>query len=80
MMQEVQHDLDIFIISFYSSLLEELVVPLQEKLEDWKRSAVQIDKDHSRGLSTTAATSYTSQPSLPPLPASHSICDHSLSG
>lgn len=29
--------------------MEELVVPLQEKLEDWKKNTVQIDKDHAKG-------------------------------
>lgn len=29
--------------------MEELVMPLQEKLEDWKKNAVQIDKDHAKG-------------------------------
>jgi hypothetical protein len=26
-----------------------LVVPLQEKLEDWKKSVVGLDKDHAKG-------------------------------
>jgi hypothetical protein len=26
-----------------------LVVPLQEKLEDWKKSVVNLDKDHAKG-------------------------------
>ena len=38
-----------FLTFCYSSLMEELVVPLQEKLEDWKRNTVLIDKDHSKG-------------------------------
>lgn len=29
--------------------MEELAVPLQEKLEDWKKNTVQIDKDHAKG-------------------------------
>jgi len=33
----------------FSSLLEGLVVPLQEKLEDWKKNTVLIDKDHAKG-------------------------------
>ena len=37
--------------------MEELVVPLQEKLEDWKRNTVLIDKDHSKG-STKLPTIY----------------------
>uniref|UniRef100_A0A0B7A4B2 IMD domain-containing protein n=1 Tax=Arion vulgaris TaxID=1028688 RepID=A0A0B7A4B2_9EUPU len=31
-----------------SSILDNLVAPLQDKLEDWKKSVAQIDKDHSR--------------------------------
>lgn len=27
-----------------------LVNPLQEKLEDWKKTLVNLDKDHSRGI------------------------------
>jgi hypothetical protein len=26
-----------------------LVVPLQEKLEDWKKSVINLDKDHAKG-------------------------------
>lgn len=26
-----------------------LVVPLQEKIEDWKKSAINIDKEHAKG-------------------------------
>lgn len=29
--------------------MDELVGPLQDKLEDWKRNTVQIDKDHAKG-------------------------------
>lgn len=29
--------------------MDELVSPLQDKLEDWKKNTVQIDKDHAKG-------------------------------
>lgn len=41
------------ILCFFSSLMEELAVPLQEKLEDWKRNTVQIDKEHAKGIHST---------------------------
>ncbi|KAH7982978.1 hypothetical protein HPB52_008476 [Rhipicephalus sanguineus] len=28
--------------------MEQLVIPLQDKLEDWKKSTLQLDKDHSK--------------------------------
>ncbi|XP_059156664.1 uncharacterized protein LOC131941431 isoform X2 [Physella acuta] len=31
-----------------SSILDNLVTPLQEKLEDWKKAVAQLDKDHSK--------------------------------
>ncbi|CAG5116271.1 unnamed protein product, partial [Candidula unifasciata] len=31
-----------------SSILDNLVAPLQDKLEDWKKAVVQLDKDHSK--------------------------------
>ncbi|CAL1546265.1 unnamed protein product [Lymnaea stagnalis] len=31
-----------------SSILDNLVAPLQEKLEDWKKVVAQLDKDHSK--------------------------------
>ncbi|XP_067931717.1 serine-rich adhesin for platelets-like isoform X2 [Watersipora subatra] len=34
--------------SYTTSLMEELAVPLQEKLEDWKKNTVQIDKEHAK--------------------------------
>ena len=33
---------------FFSALLECMVLPLQDKLEDWKKSAIQLDKDHAK--------------------------------
>jgi len=32
-----------------SLLCEALIFPLQEKLDDWKKTVVQLDKDHSKG-------------------------------
>lgn len=32
-----------------SALLESLINPLQERIEDWKKSANQLDKDHAKG-------------------------------
>ena len=32
-----------------SSILDNLVAPLQEKLEDWKKAVATIDKDHTKG-------------------------------
>ncbi|BFZ19245.1 hypothetical protein BsWGS_22283 [Bradybaena similaris] len=31
-----------------SSILDNLVAPLQDKLEDWKKAVAQLDKDHSK--------------------------------
>ena len=33
----------------YSSIMDCLVTPLQEKTEEWKKSVVQLDKDHAKG-------------------------------
>ena len=33
----------------HSALLESLINPLQERIEDWKKSANQLDKDHAKG-------------------------------
>ncbi|GFW91386.1 protein MTSS 1 [Trichonephila clavipes] len=33
---------------FSSALVDHLVLPLQEKLEDWKKVAYQMDKDHAK--------------------------------
>ena len=27
-----------------------LVVPLQERMDDWKKVAVQLDKEHNKGI------------------------------
>uniref|UniRef100_A0A8D9F0Z1 Metastasis suppressor protein 1 n=1 Tax=Cacopsylla melanoneura TaxID=428564 RepID=A0A8D9F0Z1_9HEMI len=35
--------------TFTSALMDCLVVPLQEKLEEWKKSVLTLDKEHARG-------------------------------
>jgi len=32
-----------------SDLMESLVIPLQEQIDDWKKTAVHLDKDHAHG-------------------------------
>ncbi|CAN8025078.1 unnamed protein product [Ixodes persulcatus] len=34
--------------SFTSSIMDHLVLPLQDKMEDWKKMSLQLDKDHSK--------------------------------
>lgn len=34
--------------SFTASIMDHLVVPLQDKMEDWKKTTLQLDKDHSK--------------------------------
>ncbi len=34
--------------SLCSALLDCLVLPLQEKLDDWRKTAVALDKDHAK--------------------------------
>ncbi|XP_074516512.1 protein MTSS 2 isoform X4 [Sebastes fasciatus] len=33
---------------FTNALMESLVTPLQDKIEDWKKTATQLDKDHAK--------------------------------
>ena len=33
--------------------MDTLVGPLQEKMEEWKKTVVQLDKDHAKGKSVT---------------------------
>ncbi|XP_078607131.1 LOW QUALITY PROTEIN: protein MTSS 1-like [Branchiostoma floridae x Branchiostoma japonicum] len=33
---------------FSSAILEQLVTPLQDRMEDWKKDATQLDKDHAK--------------------------------
>lgn len=35
-----------------SALMESLITPLQDKIEDWKKTANQLDKDHAKGTYT----------------------------
>lgn len=32
-----------------SAIMDCLVLPLQEKLEDWKKSLINLDKEHAKG-------------------------------
>ncbi|XP_046825448.1 protein MTSS 2-like isoform X2 [Vespa crabro] len=34
--------------SFTSAIMDRLVMPLQEKIEDWKRSLINLDKEHAK--------------------------------
>ena len=34
---------------FFRLLCEALIFPLQERLDDWKKSVIQMDKDHAKG-------------------------------
>ena len=33
-----------------SGLMESLIMPLQEQIDDWKKTAVHLDKDHAHGM------------------------------
>lgn len=33
--------------------MESLITPLQDKIEDWKKTANQLDKDHAKGTQVT---------------------------
>ena len=33
----------------YSTIVDNLVTPLQERSEDWKKSVAQLDKEHAKG-------------------------------
>jgi len=35
-----------------SELMESLVIPLQEQIDEWKKTAVHLDKDHAHGMLT----------------------------
>lgn len=39
-----------FCFFIYSTITENLVAPLQEKMEEWKRNVAQMDKDHAKGI------------------------------
>lgn len=36
-----------------SALMESLINPLQDRIEDWKKTANQLDKDHAKGTRGT---------------------------
>lgn len=36
-----------------SALMESLINPLQDRIEDWKKTANQLDKDHAKGRGGT---------------------------
>lgn len=36
--------------SLYSTIVDNLVTPLQEKSEDWKKTVAQLDKEHAKGI------------------------------
>jgi len=36
---------------FCSGLMECLVIPLQEQIDEWKKTAVCLDKEHAHGMS-----------------------------
>lgn len=38
-----------FLIFACRLLIEQIVVPLQEKLEDWKKVVINLDKEHAKG-------------------------------
>lgn len=44
-----------------SSLMDCLVTPLQEKMEDWKKTCLYMDKEHAKGTYW---------------PLNHSVCGH----
>ena len=43
-----------YMIILYSSnfrtIIDNLVVPLQERMEDWKKTVAQLDKEHTKGI------------------------------
>lgn len=41
-----KHD---FLFIVLSALMESLITPLQDRIEDWKKTANQLDKDHAKG-------------------------------
>lgn len=36
-----------------SALMDKLVTPLQDKIEEWKKTAALLDKDHAKGTADT---------------------------
>ena len=33
----------------FRTIIDNLVVPLQERMEDWKKTVAQLDKEHTKG-------------------------------
>lgn len=50
----------------HSALLESLINPLQERIEDWKKSVNQLDKDHAKGEAGASARVSTRTRRRPP--------------
>ncbi|XP_035868074.1 protein MTSS 2 isoform X1 [Phyllostomus discolor] len=51
---------------FTNALLESLINPLQERIEDWKKSVNQLDKDHAKGEAGASAWVSTPTRQRPP--------------
>nr|CAD7198608.1 unnamed protein product [Timema douglasi] len=49
----------------HSAIMDCLVVPLQEKLEDWKKTVINLDKDHAKGKTTLSTPVWDLNPYLP---------------
>lgn len=43
-----------------SALMEKLVTPLQDKIEEWKKTAALLDKDHAKGMTDAGIQCYLS--------------------
>ena len=39
------------LIGDFRTIIDNLVVPLQERMEDWKKTVAQLDKEHTKGNS-----------------------------
>lgn len=40
------------LIFLFRALSESLITPLELKMEEWKKAASQLDKDHAKGKAT----------------------------
>lgn len=56
------------------ALSESLITPLELKMEEWKKVASQLDKDHAKGKPTCFAQTHTHTHTLPPSPPTCSRC------
>jgi hypothetical protein len=53
-----------------SALIDCLINPLQEQMEEWKKVANQLDKDHAKGMGKRSGTSWHSEElGMSPVPA-----------